>query len=149
MRRDVSRRAHCGFRWSVFNNFRKISKEDEHEFADANEPEDADIYGRGTVGLLIAGFQGVMPWTTLAIIGALLFVLTFSIPSKYNSHLITFGILVWGGGFVVAILPSLFGGIPYIRWVVFVWLAIAVAVGALWPFPVLKRLQKKAMTTGK
>ncbi len=93
------------------------------------------------LGLLIAGFQGVMPWTTLAISGALLFVLTFTIPSKYNPHICTFGILILGGGFVVAILTSLFGDIPDMRWAVFTWLAIAVVVGMLWPFPVLKRLQ--------
>ena len=93
------------------------------------------------LGLLILGFQGVMPWTTLAIIGALLSVLTFAIPSKYNPQIITFGILAWGGGIVVIILTSLFGGIPYIRWAVFTWLAVAVVVGMLWPFPVLKRLQ--------
>ena len=99
------------------------------------------------LGLLIVGLQGVMLWTTLAIIGAVYLLLTFAIPSKYNPQITTFGILAFGGGIVVIILPSLFGSIPYItlRWAVFVWLAIAVAVGVLWPFPVLKRLHKKAL----
>ena len=99
------------------------------------------------LGLLIVGLRGVMLWTTLAIIGAVFLLLTFAIPSKYNPQITTFGILAFGGGIVVVIiLPSLFGSIPYItlRWAVFVWLAIAVAVGVLWPFPVLKRLHKKA-----
>ena len=36
-------------------------------------------------------------------------------------------------------LEKLFGDIPYIRWAVYTWPVIAVAVGILRPFPVLKR----------
>ena len=81
------------------------------------------------------GFQGVMQWKTLAIIIYLLFVLDFAITSKYTPHLFTSEILLMAGVLVGVSLERLVGDIPHLWWAVFIWLAIAVAVGVFWPFP--------------
>ena len=75
----------------------------------------------------------------LAIIPALLLVFDLAVPSKYQPYLLTSIIVLMAGVLAGVSLEKLFGDIPYIRWAVYTWPAIAVAVGILRPFPVLKR----------
>ena len=76
-----------------------------------------------------------MPWKTLAIIIYLVFLLDFAIPSKYTLHLFTSETSLMAGVLVGVSLERLAGDIPHLWWAVFIWLAIAVAVGVFWPFP--------------
>ena len=76
-----------------------------------------------------------MPWKTLAIIIYLLFVLDFAITSKYTPHLFTSEILLMAGVLVGVSLERLVGDIPQLWWAVFIWQAIAVAMGVFLPFP--------------
>ena len=87
----------------------------------------------------IWGFRGSGPLMMLATIPAILLALSFVVPSKYQPHLITSIILLMAGVLAGVSLEKLFGDIPYIRWAVYTWTVIAVAVGVLRPLPFLER----------
>ena len=101
------------------------------------------IWGLAMAGVMMSfwiwGFQGSRPLIMLAIIPALLLVFDLAVPSKYQPYLLTSIIVLMAGVLAGVSLEKLFGDIPYIRWAVYTWPAIAVAVGILRPFPVLKR----------
>jgi hypothetical protein len=101
------------------------------------------IWGLAMAGVMISfwiwGFQGSRPLIMLAIIPSLLLVFDLAVPSKYQPYLLTSIILLMAGVLAGVSLEKLFGDIPYIRWAVYTWPVIAVAVGILRPFPVLKR----------
>jgi hypothetical protein len=87
----------------------------------------------------IWGFQGSRPLIMLAIIPSILLALSFVVPSKYQSHLITSIIFLMAGVLAGVSLEKLFGDIPYIRWAVYTWPVIAVAAGVLRPLPFVER----------
>ena len=109
------------------------------------------IWGLAMAGVMISfwiwGFQGSRPLIMLAIIPSILLALTFVVPFKYQPHLITSIILLMAGVLAGVSLEKLFGDIPYIRWAVYTWAVIAVAVGVLRPLPFVERhLPSRKMT---
>ncbi|MDE0077256.1 MAG: hypothetical protein OXO50_07035 [Caldilineaceae bacterium] len=101
------------------------------------------IWGLAMAGVMLSffiwGFQGSRPLVLLGIVPPILLILDLAVPSKYQPHLITSIILLMAGVVAGVALEKLFGDIPYIWWAVYTWPVIAVAVGVLRPFPVLKR----------
>ena len=87
----------------------------------------------------IWGFRGSGPLMMLAFIPTILLALSFAVPSKYQPHLLTCIILLMAGVLIGVSFEKLFGDIPYVWWAVYTWPIIAVAMGVLRPFPVLKR----------
>ena len=96
---------------------------------------------------LIWGFRGSGPLMMLAIIPTVLLAPSFVVPSKYQPHLVTSIILLMAGVLAGVSLEMLFGDIPYIRWAVYTWPVIAVAVGLLRPLPFLQRYLPSLKTT--
>ena len=102
------------------------------------------IWGLALAAVMLSyfiwGFRGSEQLIMLAFIPTILLVLSFAVPSKYQPHLLTSIILLMAGALVGVTLEKLLGNIPYIWWAVYAWPVIAVAVGMLRPFPLLKRV---------
>lgn len=89
------------------------------------------------LGLLIAGFLNVLPWTTLAMIMAASVVLIVVIPPKYsdrNPYAVSISAWIAAGMVVIGGLALLVGSIPYLAWVVLAWLLVSVILGMLRPW---------------
>lgn len=102
------------------------------------------IWGLAIAAVMLShfiwGFRGSRPLIMLAIIPSILLALAIAFPLKYQPHLVTSIIMLMAGGLVGISLEKLFGNIPYMWWAAYTWPIIAVAVGVLRPFPVLKRV---------
>ena len=90
------------------------------------------------IGLLLAGFQGVMPFTAIAISFAGVIVLHWVIPSRFDRNFATFEVLFFWIGFPLAmIVENLLGEIP--GWLVWTWLGLSLTISVLCPLPFLKK----------
>lgn len=91
------------------------------------------IWGLVIAGVMVSfwiwGFQGSRPLVMLGIFPPILFVLSLAVPSKYQTRLVTFIVLLMAGVLVGVFLEKLFGNIPYMWWAVYTWPIVAAAVG--------------------
>ena len=101
------------------------------------------VWGLVIAGVMVSfwiwGFQGSRPLVMLGIFPPILFILSLAVPSRYQTRLVTFIVLLMAGVLVGVFLEKLFGNIPFMWWAVCTWPIIAAAVGVWRPFPVLKR----------